>query len=550
VDCVELILDESSLTGENRPVEKQSKSVSLGSNLSLVEQLNMVFCGTLVTSGHGRALVLAVGEETEFGKVAKDLGEVESRKSPLQIKIDELSQKLAALSSLAIGIIAVLGWFLGRPFLETVTVAVSLAVAAIPEGLPICVTVTLALGVLRMARRNAIVKKLPVVESLGCATAVASDKTGTLTQNEMTVRYVHTLAWRSKKFGFTGIGYKTSAGRLVQISSYAPIAPTSDSYVSESSKEMTALRPLFFTGCLCNNATLCEDDCTVESVDGTNTGQPTELAILVATAKASLENPRPQYLRGQEIPFTSERKKMEVKARPVNGVHVCIPFQNACGKEQSWRSRRQSLDGSLYFVKGMPERIIESCTTYVNAEGALVELLDYDLEEVLAQATAMAAQGLRVLAVAFGTSLSKLTYAGLLGMEDPPRPGVADSVRSLRQGGVKIIMVTGDARETALAIAKRCSIVGSLDTRDLGDLMLSPSSDDVLEEVEGGISEVLSGEDIDGIPVKDLSSRISDIKVFYRVSPRHKLQIVRACKCCLYFGCESDWSQCKTRGIL
>ena len=189
VDALELELDESALTGEQHAVTKTGRGVFGTSSSSiatppLTEQTNMVFAGTLVNNGRGRAVVVAVGNRTEFGKVASELRNVTSRKSPMQLKIDELSQRLAYLSTTAIVAIALLGWSMGRPFLETLTVAVSLAVAAIPEGLPICVTVTLALGVLRMARRNAIVKKLPVVESLGCAPAVASDKTGTLTQNE------------------------------------------------------------------------------------------------------------------------------------------------------------------------------------------------------------------------------------------------------------------------------------------------------------------------------------------------------------------------------
>lgn len=188
VDSVELALDESALTGEHDAVMKTGEGLTHGVAAipALTEQSNMVFAGTLVNGGRGRAVVVAVGEHTEFGKIAAELAGITSRKSPLQLKIDELSQRLAFVSTAAIVAIAVLGWLMGRPFLETVTVAVSLAVAAIPEGLPICVTVTLALGVLRMARSNAIVKKLPVVESLGCTTAIASDKTGTLTQNEST----------------------------------------------------------------------------------------------------------------------------------------------------------------------------------------------------------------------------------------------------------------------------------------------------------------------------------------------------------------------------
>merc|ERR1712071_152730 len=168
--------------------------------------------GTLVVNGRGRALVVAVGENTEFGKIHKQLSEVEERKSPLQTKMDELGKILALASSVVIAVIALVGWILGRPFLETVTIAVSLAVAAIPEGLPICVAVTLALGVLRMAKMNAIVKKMTAVEALGCTTIVASDKTGTLTQNEMTARSIYTLAFPESYFYLTGLGYDHGNG--------------------------------------------------------------------------------------------------------------------------------------------------------------------------------------------------------------------------------------------------------------------------------------------------------------------------------------------------
>ena len=187
VDSVELAIDESALTGEPDAVRKTSEAVITSSSPpSLTDQKNILFAGTLVNGGRGRAIVIATGINTEFGKIATELSSISTRKSPLQIKIDELSQRLAYASTAAIVVIALLGALLGRPILETLTVSVSLAVAAIPEGLPICVTVTLALGVLRMARQNAIVKKLPVVESLGCTTVIASDKTGTLTQNEST----------------------------------------------------------------------------------------------------------------------------------------------------------------------------------------------------------------------------------------------------------------------------------------------------------------------------------------------------------------------------
>jgi Ca2+-transporting ATPase len=537
VDSVELMLDESSLTGENHPVAKTGEALALGTNPLLTEQQNIVFCGTLANAGRGRALVVAVGASTEFGKVATELSQVTTRKSPLQLKIDELSQRLAGLSSLAIAMIAILGWFMGRPFLETINIAVSLAVAAIPEGLPICVTVTLALGVLRMARRNAIVKKLPVVESLGCATVVCSDKTGTLTQNEMTVRAAYTLAFPKAKFGFTGVGYEASSGKLIHMADEGRMVDQGkkSSYIfNAESDEYIALSALFQTACLCNNATLVQstDASVVEGhTGGALSGQPTELALLVATEKAGIPDPRPQYHRVQEIPFTSDRKRMEVRARPVGGIHVCKAFTMATDFEQVGNGRRPSFDGSIYFVKGMTEKVLAECMTYILPDGSSDLLVEEDRTEVLWQSRRMAAGGLRVLAVAYGVSLGNLTFAGLVGMEDPPRKGVAESVRHLRAGGVKVLMVTGDSKETALAIAQRCGILGSCEEPGLEDLLLTPNmtpSSSAMEDLESGASVSLSGAELDSISPENLADSIIGVRVFYRVVPRHKLAIVRA----------------------
>lgn len=551
VDSVELTLDESSLTGENHPVDKTGAGIAAVSTgcVPLTQQKNIVFAGTLVQAGRGRAVVVAVGQHTEFGKIHTELATVTTRKSPLQIKIDELSQRLAAASTVAIAVIACLGWLLGRPLLETLTVAVSLAVAAIPEGLPICVTVTLALGVLRMARRNAIVKKLPVVESLGCATCIATDKTGTLTQNEMTVRAVFLLAYPETKFGFTGVGYE-AAGELVvggsddtATTSYSSTSGPSASIPHDATRN-DSLAALLHTACLCNNANL------VQSVDssmadghtgGAMSGQPTELSLLVAARKAQVSDPRALYHRIMEVPFTSDRKRMEVRARPVNGVQSCHAFERAVHAEAAASSpaaagRKHSfgVDGGLYFVKGMPEMVLGECAGYVAQDGSAVPLTEDDRTLLLTVSRRMAASGLRVLGLAFGVNLGNLTFCGLIGMEDPPRDGVADCVRTLRRGGVKVLMVTGDSKETALAIASRCGILGDdFEGSSFGDLLLndesatSPlTSSDDLEM--GGASEALSGSEIDAIPTHSLPDSISGVKVFYRVVPRHKLAIVRA----------------------
>lgn len=535
VDSIELRVDESSLTGENHPVGKTGEGLVLtaskAASPSITDQKNVVFAGTLVTAGRGRALVLAVGSRTEFGRVATELQSVTTRKSPLQNKIDELGKRLAYLSSVAIAVIALLGVLLGRPFLETLTVAVSLAVAAIPEGLPICTTVTLALGVLRMSKRSAIVKKLPVVESLGCVTAICSDKTGTLTQNEMTARAVYTLAFRDQKFGLTGVGYAATTGKLVT-SGYEEAR-----VINSSSEEYTALAALFYTACLCNNATVVSDvdsDIVEGHAGGAMSGQPTELALLVAAEKARIVDPRPQYHRLQEVPFSSDRKLMEVRARPASGRQCCEAFERTANPARSaFSMRRNSTDGSMYFVKGMPEKILAECSSFTGYDGSAQPLDTESAELVMVNVRKMASSGLRVLAMAYGLKMDQLTFAGIIGMEDPPREGVAESVWQLRHGGVRVMMVTGDSRETALAIARRCGIVG----RESEQRAMSRNfSTDSMDDYESGLSDVelasddaaMSGEDLDSIAPKHLAQSVANVKVFYRVAPRHKLAIVRA----------------------
>jgi len=551
IDGVELTLDESSLTGENHPVAKTGDALQILSDTSpappLTSQSNICFMGTLVCSGRGRALVVAVGDRTEFGKVAQELGEVESRKSPLQLKIDELGKTLAYASSVVIAIIALLGWFMGRPFLETVTVAVSLAVAAIPEGLPICVTVTLALGVLRMARSNAIIKKLPVVESLGCATVVASDKTGTLTQNEMTARSIYTLAFPALSFGLTGVGYDISKGELVR-SDAAEGADMGDEdaklagcqRVNKTSMEHAAISAVFGVSSVCNNAVIRSE--VHEAIEGTSgaamSGQPTELALLIGAVKAGVPDPRPLYHRLQEIPFTSDRKRMEVRARPVGGAHSCTAFTIAARRPKSSPRKvnpnstaAPPVDGSLYFVKGMPEAVLAECSSHTAADGSATPLTDQGRTRALIQSRRMAANGLRVLGMAYGPSLDDLTFAGVVGMEDPPREGVVEAVTALRSGGVNVLMVTGDSKETAIAIAKRCGIVGPIDTSSGRSTNLSesqPLSHNPIDDLEGGVTGALSGEELDAIPPQTLAEAIIGVKVFYRVAPRHKLALVRA----------------------
>lgn len=354
----------------------------------------------------------------------------------------------------------------------------------------------------------------------------------------MTVRALYTLSYPKTKFGFTGVGYSPTSGHLI----YSSENNTEGGQpVTAESEAKPVLSALLFTACLCNNANLVQDfDASVSEghTGGALSGQPTELALLVAAEKAGFADPRPQYHRLQEIPFSSERKRMDVKARPVNGRHACAFFQNAA------TGRSTSVDGSLYFVKGMPEKVIGECSCFCEVNGAVEKLDEESRTLALSQSRRMAASGLRVIALAYGQSLGELTFAGLVGMEDPPREGVADSVRQLRQGGVKCLMITGDAKETAIAIAKRCGILGLESRSDessarggIDDLLLatSPAScnnfdDEDVSDVEYGSSEAMSGAEIDEISPQNLAACINGIRVFYRVSPRHKLAIVRARK--------------------
>lgn len=394
-------------------------------------------------------------------------------------------------------------------------------------GLPICVTVTLALGVLRMAKSNAIVKKLTSVETLGCATVVASDKTGTLTQNEMTARSIYTLAFPSVSFGLTGVGYDPRSGSLFRsvkedINDDPKQCKNREQLVNEHSMEFAAVRALLECACLCNNATVSIN--THGKV--LSSGQPTELALLVGSIKAKVRDPRPQYHRVQEIPFSSDRKRMEVKERPIKGDHDCQAFKIAAKNE---RLKDENYDGTMYFVKGMPESVLGECRFYLSADGSSTTITEKGRRRVLSQSRRMASSGLRVLAMAYGPSLDNLTFAGIVGMEDPPREGVLDAVHSLQQGGVSVVMVTGDSKETALAIAKRCGIIQSFDYDMSGHSEeLNPSSHNPFDEIEFGAGLCLSGEQLDAIPTPRLAESILGVKVFYRVAPRHKLALVRA----------------------
>lgn len=488
-ETVDLSIDESSFTGETEPAMKTSDIMfnsAINNNITAVaapgiggggggvgattmgtgnnggttkdhtKMRNIAFMGTLVRCGSGKGIVVSTGERSEFGEVFKMMQAEEAPKTPLQKSMDILGAQLSFYSFCIIGIIMFLGWLQHRAVVEMFTIGVSLAVAAIPEGLPIVVTVTLALGVMRMAKRNCIVKKLPTVETLGCVNVICSDKTGTITKNEMTVTVIITSD--GYMADVTGAGYNDQ-GEI-------HIRPCNS---NEMAKE--SITNLLEVGNVCNNAIIQDD---------TLLGQPTEGALLAAGMKCGLYAAAEKYIRLQEYPFSSEQKVMAVRVAP--------KYSN--NKEE------------IFFVKGALEMVLPQCTRY-KFGGQIVPLTKQTESEFLTEAYEVGRKGLRVLALAKGKSLQDLVYLGIVGITDPPRPLVRESIEILRQSGVSVKMVTGDSQETAVAVA---TLIG-LDT---------------VHHI------VLSGSDLDQLTDVQLEKCISNVSIFYRVTPKHKLQIVKA----------------------
>ncbi|XP_014783175.1 calcium-transporting ATPase type 2C member 1 isoform X2 [Octopus bimaculoides] len=455
-EAVDLAIDESSFTGETQPIAKTTAAQHNGGSNGVSNLKCVAFMGTLVRCGNGKGVVFGTGENSEFGEIFKMMQEEEAPKTPLQRSMDILGKQLSFYSFCIIGVIMLLGYIQGRHLLDMFTIGVSLAVAAIPEGLPIVVTVTLALGVMRMAKRKAIVKKLPIVETLGCVNVIFSDKTGTLTKNEMTVTQVFTADGQHADVsgvGYNGDGDVTSHGDVIR------------EYSNNSFYKIAEV------SCLCNNAEI--------TLNGLH-GQPTEGALIAFALKMNLYDIKQQFIRIQEIPFNSDSKFMAVK---------CV-------------SKYNKSDEGIYYVKGALERVLQMCTKFYS-HGSVLLLQEKYVLDCYSQAARMGTCGLRVLAMAYGTNLKELVFVGLVGIIDPPRPGVRDAILQLMRGGVKVKMLTGDSEETARAIGAR-----------LGLYSVGAGS--------------LSGDDIDSMDVKHLQKIISNVSIFYRTSPRHKNIIIKA----------------------
>ena len=430
-------------------------------NLSTNEMINQAFMGTMVVAGRATGLVTATGDKTQFGQVFQMMSEEEAPPTPLQNSMNQLGKQLSAYSLIVIALIMLAGWLQGKSILVMFNIGVSLAVAAIPEGLPIVTVVTLALGVMRMAGKSAIVKKLPTVEALGCVNVICSDKTGTITCNQMTVTNIVTGG--GDRVNVTGTGYTPEGGAEIICS-------------DDHSGTQKDLERLAECATLCNNANID---------NGTLLGQPTEGALLALAMKLSMKNFKEQGERFKEIPFSSETKVMEVVY--------------------------QIGSGQVSFVKGALETVLVRCDTYLHHG----KILPLDGSSVPADSVRYCAElggrGLRVLALARGTTGHKLTFLGLVAMQDPPRYGVTNSVKTLAASGVRTVMLTGDAKETALAIADQVGLFG-----DQGYQSRPARSCSV------------SGEDLDRMEDADLATVVRSVQVFYRVSPRHKVRIVSA----------------------
>ncbi len=479
---------EASLTGESVPIEKYSEELNF-EEIPLAERKNMVYLGTQAVSGKAKAVVVNTGMNTELGKIAEMIEEARKEETPLQERLTRLGKWLVYFCLGIVVIIFLLGIARGVPFIEMFLTAVSLAVAAIPEGLPAVVTIALALGVQRMVKRNALIRKLPAVETLGSTNVICSDKTGTLTQNEMTVRKIWTA---NKLFTVSGAGYSPQGDfTLVSHPSLRVPIQNRDKAISKTGTDFKSDPNLLKTleiGVLCNNAVLSSNTGRWNIL-----GDPTEGAILTAGAKANLwkSELEKKYPLIAEIPFESERKLMSIIRKIPEGKTIA-------------------------FVKGAPD-VLLSHSQYLETDEKTIELTEEERKEILSVNQSLAKEALRVLAVGYRQLEEKVTkyippmveknlvFVGLIGMIDPPRAEVKTAITTCKEAGIKSVMITGDHKDTALAIA-----------RELG--------------MWGEDSLALSGSELDKISDEELAEKVDKIEVYARVSPEHKLRIVRAWK--------------------
>ena len=458
VKSVNLHADEAPLTGESIPVAKTDTAITK-EDLPVGDRHNMIFAGTAITYGRGTMVVTSSGMQTEFGKIALLLQTVKEDATPLQRNLDKVGKRLAQWAAGVVVLIAGAGILRGQPILDMVIFGVALAVAVVPEALPAVVTISLAIGVQRMVKRHALVRRLPAVETLGSTSVICSDKTGTLTKDEMTARRI----WAAgETYDITGSGYDPQGEFRKQEGHIAPPA---------------ALRELLHAAVLASDTRLVHGEGGIWEIKG----DPTEGALVVAAAKAGIHKDQEDeaFPRTAEVPFTSESKRMVTLHRTPQGF--------------------------MAYAKGAPEVIVESCTAIRTPEGTT----PFSLEEkarILDVARGMADDALRLIAIAsketndIGSAEHGMTFLGLVGMIDPPRPEARTAVRRCEEAGIRVVMITGDHPITAQAVAKELGILRG--------------------------NRVLTGDELDAMNEEELDSVIGKIDVFARVSPAHKLKLV------------------------
>ena len=447
IETVNLKSQESALTGESVPVEKMAAKIE-DEKIGIGDRVNMLFSSSLITYGRGKAVVVETGMNTEVGKIADIINTAEEQGTPLQQKLNKLGKTLGIVALAICAVIFVVGLLYGKEPIHMFMTAVSLAVAAIPEGLPAVFTIVLAIGVQRMVKRNAIVKKLPAVETLGSASVICSDKTGTLTQNKMTVEKVF------------------CDGNLVNL---------------EESADMIDIQKLVYASMLCNDTKISEDDKL--------TGDPTETALVDMAFKLDFDpSVYGMFPRVAEIPFDSDRKLMTT-VHEENGNYVV-------------------------YTKGGVDELLANCSSYI-LEGDIKTDLEEYKEIIRRYNMEMAQNALRVLAMAYKVLdhkptaeeikelESNLTYIGMVGMIDPPRLEVKDAVQECKEAGIKTVMITGDHKITAIAIAKSLGIL---------------ENDD----------EAITGTELEEMSDEELIRNVRKYSVYARVSPEHKVRIVKA----------------------
>jgi Ca2+-transporting ATPase len=489
VEAANLRAMEASLTGESTSVDKHRAALN-DPSAPLADRENMVYLGTAITYGRGVAVVVETGMRTELGRIAELIQTVESEQTPLQRRMAQLGRSLAVVALIIVAVVFALGLLRGEDVGEMFLTAVALAVAAVPEGLPAVVTISLALGAQRMLKRNALIRKLPAVETLGSVTVICSDKTGTLTENRMSVQILD-VADNTIKFDAA-----TRRG--------VPILQAADPVTAPA---RTAQVLLLAGGALCNDAVLEEDE--QAAGDFMTIGDPTEGALLVAAArhglwKADLET---RFPRVAEAPFSSERKRMTTFHQ--------LDWDGAGGEVEAHLRKVMESQGATHvsFTKGAVDSLLE-ITDRIWVEGKFEPLTDRWSRRIEAANDKMAREGLRVLGVAFRpldfspedqeTEVLEhsLTFVGMVGMMDPPRPEVKRAVETCRTAGIRPVMITGDHPLTARRIAE--------------DLNISQNG------------ELLTGKDLAKMSLGELEQVVEQVDVYARVSPEHKLNIVQA----------------------